>query len=70
LGPVLAKFLFLVENRLPCYYTKVFKIINQENDKPLSTHRSPHQRVKDESAKKYGTLLLNFMMRIAILLEM
>ena len=69
LGILSTGFLVLVEKGLSCYYTKVLKIINQENNKPLSTGKIPHQGAIFYSAKKYGTPLLNLLTGIAILLE-
>jgi hypothetical protein len=59
-----------VGKQLTCYYTRVFKIINQENNNPLSTNRMPYQTVTDPSAKKYGTPSLILRLRIAIFLNM
>jgi hypothetical protein len=58
-----------VEKGPSCYYTKVLKIINQENNNPLSTGKIPHQGATYYSAKKYGTPHLNLLTGIAILLE-
>ena len=62
----LAKFLVLVQKGLCCYYTKVFKIINQENHNRESTIAIPYWAETNQSTEKCGGPDLNFMRRISI----